>query len=74
MSDSLSSIWGHSVHFAEIPVLRFQKATDPTVFFYSISTKLFLANSPDNMSTERQGPWASCFQSLCCFYLTRSAV
>ncbi len=31
MSDSLSSVWDHSVHFAKLPMLRFQTATAPTV-------------------------------------------
>ena len=32
MAESLSLAWGHSVHFAKFPMLRFQKATAPTVF------------------------------------------
>ena len=32
MSNCLSSVWGHLVHFAKFPMLRFQKATAPTVF------------------------------------------
>ncbi len=33
MSDSLSSVWGYSVHFGEISDVKiFQKATAPTVF------------------------------------------
>ncbi len=31
-SGHLSSVWGHSVHFAKFPMLKFQKATAPTVF------------------------------------------
>ena len=36
MSDSLSSVWGHSMHFANFPMLRFSKV------YFSAS---FLPNS-----------------------------
>ncbi len=32
VSDSLSSVWGHLVHFAKFTMLRFSKATAPPAF------------------------------------------
>ncbi len=40
MPDSLSLVWGHSVHFAKFPLLRFSKGyCSPS--FHSISTKFY---------------------------------
>ena len=40
MPDSLSLVWGHSVHFAKFPMLRFSKGYC-SHSFYSISTKFY---------------------------------
>ncbi len=40
MPDSLSLVWGHSVHFAKFPMLRFSEGyISPS--FHSISTKFY---------------------------------
>ncbi len=39
MSDSVSSVWGHSVHFAKFPMLRFSKGYW-SQSFHSILIKL----------------------------------
>ena len=43
MPDSLSFIWGHSVHFAKFPILQFSKCycTSPTIFIGSHPSKLY---------------------------------
>ncbi len=41
MSDSLSSVWGHSVHIVKYTILRFQKATPPTFFMQFQSTFVY---------------------------------
>ncbi len=40
MPDSLSLVWGHSVHFAKFPMLRFSKGYCSHIC-HSISTKLY---------------------------------
>ena len=40
MPDSLSLVWGHSVHFAKFPMLRYSKGCC-SHSFHSIATKLY---------------------------------
>ncbi len=53
MSYSMSSIWGHSVHFAKFLVLRFSKHVKVgySQSFHGISTKLYgdQGGIPDNI-------------------------
>ncbi len=58
MADPLSSVWGHSVHFAEFSMLRFSQSTTPTV---SIQ---FQASVIESMMIGMGWGWG-CYRLLC---------
>ncbi len=67
MPDSLSLFWGHSVHFAKLPIFQFLKlCSSPN--FYPISSKLY-TRYPNHRAVQAFGILAFWF-----FFLTQDHI